>query len=151
MHSLSALLEQLFSAWLWIPVSALPQPSPGLCPALGGAWGSPVTLITCILHPWADCWDFEFLKSVRVHWGFYFLSLSIFFSLLLSQSHTVWTSRFISSLPPFCEDKDEVKGVRFFFFLNQFYFPFFYYSLLTCIAILIFPKSQPKSFPDRGK
>lgn len=95
---LSALLEQLFSAWLWILVSALPQ----LCPVLRGEQGSPGTPVTCILHPWAHCWDFEFLKSVRLHWGFSSLSLSIFFSLLLCQSHTVWTSRFVSNLPLFC-------------------------------------------------
>lgn len=130
---LSALLEQLLSAWLWIPISALPQPSPGLCLVLRGTRGSPVIPVTCILHPCAGCWGFEFLKTDRVHWGFSFLSLSIFFSLLLSQSHTVQTSRFISSLPPFCEDREEVKGVSFFFFKYNFISPF---STINCLHVL---------------
>lgn len=72
--ALRALLEELFSACF----ESLCQPCPGLTWALPCAQGSPATMITCIWHPWADCWDFEFLKSVRVHWGFSFLSFFIF-------------------------------------------------------------------------
>lgn len=143
----SALLEPPFRARLWTPGWGQPCPSPHLDFALLlVGMGSPVAPGTCTLHPWAGCRDAEFLKSVRVHWGFSF-HLSFLFPSFLPV--IVWTSRFISSLPPFCEDREEVTGGFGFFFFKPIPPPppLSTINCFTHIAMLFSPQIPTKKSP----
>lgn len=112
MHSLKSSVGRALQCLLWIPVPALPWPH------LGFALCSRVTChddnmhlasLSTLLRFWISE---ECQSPLRVLFPF---SLYFFPPLLLSQSHTAWTSRFISSLPPFCEDREKVKQDAFFF------------------------------------
>lgn len=112
--SLKSSVGRVLQCLLWIPVPALPWPH------LGSALCSGVTCHSDEMHLASlsrllRFWISEECQSLlRV-----FFPFSLYcFSLLLSQSRTAWTSRFISSLPQLWEDREEVKQGTFFFKVN---------------------------------
>lgn len=111
--SLKSSVGRALQCLLWIPAPALPWPH------LGSALCSGVTCRSADMHMASLSRLLRFGISeecqspLRV-----FFPFSLYCFSLLSQSRTAWTSRFISSLPRFCEDREEVKQGSFFFKAN---------------------------------
>lgn len=74
----------------------------------------------------------------------FFLSFPFFPSPLQMLQCKHQDSYYSYCLPPFSNDRDEVKAVRLFFFITDFVSLFFHYlTACVCVAILISPNSIP--------